>query len=127
MSVFKNLQTGEDLDTVFVLHKPKNDPHNLPVPFPGPISLRDALTHFADLTSSPPKSVLLALAAFASNEVSSRALTLRLLLLGGFARWSMCWTAVQYRLSLLQNKVQVLEIWHALGGVDGSDSNCPFS
>ena len=66
------LHTGEDLHRRFILRKPKDDPDNLPAPFPGPITLGDALTNFADLTSSPLKSVLPALAAFASSEVSSK-------------------------------------------------------
>ncbi|GMH32425.1 hypothetical protein BSKO_00259 [Bryopsis sp. KO-2023] len=59
---------GESLDTKFTLSLPAGNPKNLERPFPGPITLKSALTMFADLTSAPQKSALPALAAFASDN-----------------------------------------------------------
>jgi len=45
-------------------------------PFPSPITLQDALTHFADLLSSPHKENLAALAAAATDEADRARLAL---------------------------------------------------
>lgn len=60
----------QPLDTVFTLRRPDGDAAgsaDLPDPFPGPLSLRTALSYFADVTSSPHKEALLALAEFATE------------------------------------------------------------
>lgn len=53
---------GYPLDTVFSLHtddemgNPLNDGSNsLPVPIPGPLTLQDALSRYADLLTPPKK------------------------------------------------------------------------
>lgn len=66
---------GWDLDQLFEL---KADA-SLPPPFPGPVTVRTALTRYADLLGVPRKAALLALAEFAT-DAKQRA---RLLALGG--------------------------------------------
>lgn len=59
---------GWDADAAFVLSTPPGNPELLPAPFPGPITVRDALAHHVELLQHPDKGALLALAQCAANE-----------------------------------------------------------
>ena len=60
---------GESLDRRFVMRMPeKMEEDLLSPPISGPMTLEFALTHFADLLSSPSKASLKMLSAFASNQ-----------------------------------------------------------
>lgn len=58
---------GMSLDTIIKLTVPPPQQGVLPAPFPSPITIRTALTCFADLTSSPHRDALMGLAVSASN------------------------------------------------------------
>ncbi|GAB4821850.1 hypothetical protein N2152v2_008896 [Parachlorella kessleri] len=58
---------GLPLSHCFQLVQPLGNPHCLPEPFHGPVTLRCALARYADLLSAPSKAALQALAAFAAN------------------------------------------------------------
>lgn len=53
---------------------PAGNPDSLPAPIPGPLSLRRALTRYADLLAVPRKAALLSLAEFAQDETGTVAL-----------------------------------------------------
>ncbi|EFJ44966.1 hypothetical protein VOLCADRAFT_76078 [Volvox carteri f. nagariensis] len=66
---------GFDLDARIVLSMPRSTSSgdsgrssDLPPPFPGPISIRTALSYFADVLSSPHRDALLALSTFAADR-----------------------------------------------------------
>ncbi|CAD7699015.1 unnamed protein product [Ostreobium quekettii] len=90
---------GVDLDTVFTLKQQEGNPHKLPSPFPGPVTLRTALKTFADLTASPRKSAFPALAAFATNQEEAQRLKF-LCSADGKAEYKKC--VLDCRMSLLE-------------------------
>ncbi|GFR39650.1 hypothetical protein Agub_g116 [Astrephomene gubernaculifera] len=70
---------GFDLDAVIRLSLPKEGSTgagNLPPPLPGPISVRTALSFFADVLSSPHRDALLALSTFAADREEAARLAL---------------------------------------------------
>ncbi|CAD7703148.1 unnamed protein product [Ostreobium quekettii] len=98
---------GMDLDTVFTLRQQEGNPHKLAAPFPGPVSLKTALTTFADLTSPPRKSALPALAAFASDKEEAR----RLLFLCSHEG------KAEYRKCVLENRMSLLDLFQEFPSV----------
>ena len=58
---------GCPLDTCFSLEMPTDHSEELETPFPGPLTLREALMKYADLTNPPQKHSLKLLSAFATN------------------------------------------------------------
>ncbi|KAF5832213.1 hypothetical protein DUNSADRAFT_11970 [Dunaliella salina] len=64
---------GQSLDTVLSLSMPEGSIDRLP-PFTGRLSLRTALTWFADVLASPHKDVLASLSTFASNPDEAKLL-----------------------------------------------------
>lgn len=67
---------GVSLDTVFSLEIPESNPQDLEAPFPGPVTLRNALSKYADLTNPPQKSSLKMLSAFATDPIEAEKLIL---------------------------------------------------
>ncbi|GIL91122.1 hypothetical protein Vretimale_9568 [Volvox reticuliferus] len=69
-----------DLDALIVLSVPKaagnGSNGDLPPPFPGPITIRTALSYFADVLSSPHRDALLALSTFAADREEAARLAL---------------------------------------------------
>ncbi|GLI60603.1 hypothetical protein VaNZ11_002776 [Volvox africanus] len=69
-----------DLDALIVLSVPKaasiGSNGDLQPPFPGPVSIRTALSYFADLLSSPHRDALLALSTFAADREEAARLAL---------------------------------------------------
>lgn len=65
---------GVSLDTMFTLSLPEGNPDELLPPFAGPISLRCALSKYADLTNAPQKLSLKLLSAFATDPVEAEQL-----------------------------------------------------
>mmetsp|Transcript_31302 Transcript_31302/g.69685 ORF Transcript_31302/g.69685 Transcript_31302/m.69685 type:complete len:673 (-) Transcript_31302:953-2971(-) len=68
---------GYSLDQMITLRKKAGDSPrtiNLDAPFPGPISIRHALSYFADVLNPPKKDGLAALAAFATDKAEAEKL-----------------------------------------------------